>query len=289
MPNDLSQLQGNLESVKKTAEDFEYWSARDLQPLLGYATWESFKTAINRAQEACLQTGHPVEDHFRDATKMVILGSGSQRAIEDLLLTRYACYLIAQNGDPRKAQIAAAQNYFAVQTRRQEVWEQRAIENKRLEERNKLRDTERKVERTVYQRGIKQSVEFATFKNKHIEALYGGISTIELKKARGIPKDRALADFDTDVELKAKNFALGMTDHNIRTKNLMGKDRLVREVAENSSATRDALIARGIIPEKLAPEEDIKKIEKRRAREQRAIEADLHKVLDEPSDKKITN
>lgn len=282
MQDDLIELQGNLELIKKTVENLEYWSARDLMAQLGYSTWESFKTAIIRAQESCQQTGQAVEDHFRGVTKMVVLGSGSRRAIEDLLLTRYACYLVAQNGDPRKPQIAAAQNYFAIQTRRQEVWEQRALENKRIEERDKLRDTEKKIERTVYQRGITQSIEFATFKNKHIEALYGGINTPDLKRGRGIPRDRALADFDTDVELKAKSFALGMTDHNIRSQNLTGRDWLEQEVVANSAATRDALLARGIIPEKLKPEEDIKKIEKRRAKEQRAIEAGLRKELAEP-------
>lgn len=282
MQNDLIELQETLEQIKKTVENLEYWSARELMSRLGYSTWESFKTAVSRAQESCQQTGQFVEDHFRDVTKMVVLGSGSQRAIEDLLLTRYACYLVAQNGDPRKPQIAAAQNYFAIQTRRQEVWEQKALENKRLEERNKLRDTEMKIERTVYQRGITRSIEFATFKNKHIEALYGGINTPSLKRKRGIPKDRALADFDTDVELKAKNFALGMTDHNIRTQNLMGRNRLETEVVANSTATRSALLARGIIPEKLKAEEDIKKIEKRRVKERRTLDSGFKKILNKP-------
>jgi len=161
----------------------------------------------------------------------------------------------------------------------QEIWEQRTMENKRLEERGKLRDTEQKIERTVYQRGITQSIDFATFKNKHIEALYGGINTPDLKRMRRIPKARTLADFDTDVELKAKSFALGMTDHNIRAQNLVGKDRLQSEVVANSAATREALLARGIIPEKLKPEEDIKKIERRRAKEQKVIDAGLKKLL----------
>ncbi|TSC85124.1 MAG: DNA-damage-inducible protein D family protein [Microgenomates group bacterium Gr01-1014_16] len=274
MQDYLIELQGNLELIKKTAENLEYWSARELMPRLGYTNWETFKTTLGRAQESCQQTGQAITDHFRGALKMVDIGSRTQRAIEDLLLTRYACYLVAQNGDPRKPQIAAAQNYFAIQTRRQEMWEQRTIENKRLEERDKLRDTEKKIERTVYQRGITQSIEFATFKNKHIEALYGGINTPDLKRRRGIPKERALADFDTDVELKAKSFALGMTDHNIRTQNLVGRDHLEREVVANSAATRDALLARGIVPEKLKPEEDIKKIEKRRVKELQAIEYD---------------
>jgi DNA-damage-inducible protein D len=278
MKDELSKLHSSLESIKQVAEDLEYWSARELMTPLGYSTWENFKTAINNAQESCRQKGQSIEDHFRDATKMVTLGSGSQRAIEDLLLTRYACYLVAQNGDPRKPEIAAFQSYFAIQTRRQEIWELRAIENKRLEEREKLKDTESKIERTVYQRGIRERFEFATFKNKHIEALYGGINTPDLKRRRRIPKDRALADFDTDVELKAKSFALGMTDHNIRTQNLIGKDKLEREVIANSTATRKALLERGIIPERLKPEEDIKKIERRRAKEMKAMQKGLSKL-----------
>lgn len=247
-------------------------------PRLGYTNWETFKTAISRAKQACEKTRQSVTDHFRDTLKMVSIGSRTQRAIVDVLLTRYGCYLVAQNGNPIKPQIAAAQNYFAIQTRIQEVWEQRALENKRLEERNKLRTTEAKIERTIYQRGITQSFEFAIFKNKHIEALYGGVNTSDLKRKRGIPKGRALADFDTDVELKAKNFALGMTDHNIRAGNLVGKTRLEGEVVANSKATRGALIARGIVPEKLKSEEDIRKIERRRKKERKMIESNLDKT-----------
>lgn len=277
----ISDVHLSLEIIKQTVDDFEFWSARDLMITLGYSTWESFRTVIIRAQEACLQTEQAVDDHFRGATKMILLGKGGQRAIEDFLLTRFACYLVAQNGDPRKPEIAAAQNYFAIQTRKQEMWEQRATENKRIEEREKLRATESKIERTVYQRGITQSFEFATFKNKHIEALYGGINTNDLKRKRGIQKNRALADFDSDIELKAKNFALGMTDHNIRTKNLVGKNRLENEVVANSAATRNALLARGIVPENLAPEEDIKMIEKRRAKEARSLQKGLQLELTE--------
>ncbi|SRR5258708_1775125 len=278
----IDDVQMSWDLIKQSVDDFEYWSARDLMETLGYSTWESFKTAINRAQEACSQTGQDVRDHFRDVTKMIIVGKGGQRAVEDFLLTRYACYLVAQNGDPRKSEISAAQNYFAVQTRKQEVWEQRAVENKRLEERKKLRDTESKIERTVYQRGITQHFEFATFKNKHIEALYGGINTTDLKRRRNIPKERALADFDTDVELKAKNFALGMTDHNIRAQNLKGRNQLEREVVANSAATRGALLARNIVPENLLPEENIKKIERRRLKEQKAMEAGIQRSLNKP-------
>lgn len=272
MKNEIVELQYGFESIKKIDNDFEYWSARDLMPVLGYHKWERFLGIIKKAMDACKNSGQNIDDHFPGAGKMVFLGSSSQREVEDYLLTRYACYLIAQNGDSRKPEIAFAQTYFAIQTRRQELSEQRVEEDKRLEARSKLKDTEGKIERTVYERGIKLPVEFATFKNRHIEALYGGIGVKELKKKRGIPDKRALADFDTHVELKAKDFALAMTDHNIKDKNIFGKPMLEAEVIANSQATRKTLIERGIKPEDLNPEEDIKKIENRRVKEQKLLE-----------------
>ena len=262
-------LNTNLESIKKVQDDLEYWSARELMPLLGYKEWRKFEGVINKSLDACKASGQKIGDHFVGSAKKVSLGSDAEREINDFLLTRYACYLVAQNGDPRKQEIAYAQTYFAVQTRRQEINEHLSYENKRLKSRRKLKQTEEKIEQTVYERGIKLPVEFATFKDKHIRALYGGIGIKELKKKRNIPEKRALADFDTDVELRAKDFALAMTDHNIKAKDLTGKPILEKEVVENSKATRQVLLKRGIKPEILKPEEDIKQIEKRKAKEKK--------------------
>jgi len=274
MDKSLTIIQQNLESIRKTSNDqqmTEFWSARDLMPQLGYTTWRMFTEAIERAKTSCKTGGQIVADHFVGADKMVSTGSGAQRKIEDIFLTRYACYLIAQNGDPRKPQIALAQTYFATQTRKQELLEQREKETKRLETRAKLKETETKIESTVYQRGIKFPVEFATFKNKHIEALYGGIGTSQLKKIRGIPSGRSLADFDSHVELKAKDFALAMTDHNIKEKNIQGKEGMNVEVVNNSRETRRALLNRGIKPELVKPEEDLRIVGSRRKKEVREI------------------
>ena len=265
------KIQQNLESIKRTSNDqeaMEFWSARDLMPMLGYSTWRQFAEAIERAKEACKTSNQAVDGHFLLAPAK----SSGGRPKEDIFLTRYACYLVAQNGDPRKPQIALAQTYFATQTRKQELLEQRDMETKRLEARAKLKDTEGKIERTVYQRGIRLPVEFATFKNKHIEALYGGIAASQLKKIRKIPSGRSLADFDSHVELKAKDFALAMTDHNIKDKNIQSKEAMNLEVVKNSRETRQALLNRGIIPERIKPEEDLKRIDTRRKKEEKELE-----------------
>lgn len=259
----LLNINQNLDEIKHVEQDLEYWSARELMPYLGYLRWEKFNEAINRAQESCKKSDQSVKNHFRGAAKMVTTGSGAQRQIKDYLLTRYACYLVAQNGDPRKLEIAQAQTYFAIQTRKQELSEQYLEENKRLESRAKLKETEDRIESTVYHRGIRLPSDFGIFKDNHIKALYGGISTVELKKKRGIPNKRALADFDTTIELKAKDFALAMTDHNIKKKNLRGSYKLNDEVIKNSKATRQTLLSRGIRPESLKPQEDLKKVESR--------------------------
>lgn len=270
MDNALIQIQNNLESIRRVTQDenpMEFWSARDLMPMLGYIKWQKFTEAIERAKESCKISNQSIETHFLPAP----VKSSGGRPKEDFFLTRYACYLVAQNGDPRKPQIALAQTYFATQTRKQELLEKREYEDKRLEARAKLKDTERKIESTVYERGIRLPVEFATFKNKHIEALYGGIMASQLKRIRKIPTGRSLADFDTHVELKAKDFALAMTDHNIKDKNIRGKEAMNNEVIKNSKATRQTLLSRGIRPENLRPEEDLKSIESRRKKEEKQI------------------
>lgn len=279
MDKALIQIQQNLEAIKRISTDkepTEFWLARDLMPILGYSTWRQFSEAIERAKEACKVSGQPVDNHFLP----VPAKSTGGRPKDDYFLTRYACYLVAQNGDPRKPQIALAQTYFATQTRKQELLEHREMENKRLEARAKLKDTEGKIESTVYQRGIKLPIEFATFKNKHIEALYGGIQASQLKKIRKIPSGRSLADFDSHVELKAKDFALAMTDHNIKDKNILGREAMNQEVVKNSLETRNALLNRGIKPELIKPEEDLKAIESRRKKEEKQLQGkDENKLL----------
>lgn len=263
----LTHIQANLDSIKRVEQDLEYWSARDLMIVLGYKKWQKFTNAISRAKESCKSSGKSINDHFTRAGKMIITGKGATREVEDILLTRFACYLVAQNGDSRKPEIALAQTYFATQTRKQELLEQRRVEDKRLESRLKLKLTEKKISSTVYKRGVRSGIEFATFKDKHIRALYGGISTKQLKKKRSIPNRRALADFDTNIELKAKDFSLAMTDHNIKKKDMQGLHQVSHEVEKNSRATRSALISRGIKPEKLEAQEDLKKVESRHKKE----------------------
>ncbi len=267
MDQTISQLQQNLEQIKRMTQDaepIEFWSARDLMRLFGYNKWQKFTDVINKAIYSSKLSGELVASHFLPAR----VKSTGGRPKEDFFLTRYACYLVAQNGDSHKPQIALAQTYFANQTRKQELQELRALEDARLEARAKLKETESAIESTVYQRGIKKSVEFATFKNKHIEALYGGLSINQLKNIRGIPKARSLADFDSHVELKAKDFALAMTDHNIKQKNINGQAAINAEVVKNSKETRQALLNRGITPELISPEEDLKRIATRRQKEQ---------------------
>jgi DNA-damage-inducible protein D len=271
----MSLARNRFDSVKNVDnEGVEFWSARDLMPMLGYERWENFLSVIERAKQSVTSSAGVIHNHFRSTTKMVSLGSGGQRNIADVHMTRHGAYLVAMNGSTQIPSIAAAQRYFLEQARRQEIRDDqvpevppREVEDKRLRARNKLRDTEAKVERSVYGRGIHTPQEFARFKNNHITALYGGLNTNQLKKLRGIPQTRALADFDHEVELSAKEFALSMTNYNIGEKDLQGGIPLNNEVVANSKVTRKALLNRGISPEKLSAAEDLKKIQRRRDHE----------------------
>jgi DNA-damage-inducible protein D len=263
MKHDLVQrLHKNFEDYIHEEDGVEFWFARDLQVLLGYTQWRNFLNVIEKARESCKNSNHEISDHFADVSKMVAIGLGTEREVEDIQLTRYACYLVAQNGDPKKDEIAFAQSYFAVQTRKQEIIEERIRLGERLRARKQLRDSETELSRNIYERGV-DGEGFARIRSKGDKALFGGYSTRDMKRKIEVPENRPLADFLPTVTITAKNLAAEITNFNVDKRDLQGEDPITDEHVQNNQDVRELLLKRGIRPESLPPEEDLQKLERR--------------------------
>lgn len=268
--DEIRNLFSQFEAAASDLEGVECWSARELQELLGYSKWENFEKVIQKAKDACSNAGELIENHFPDIRKMVEIGSKTERAIEDIALTRYACYLIAQNGDSKKEEIAFAQNYFAVQTRRAELVEQRFLEYERVKAREKLSQTEKQLSGILYERGV-DNQGFAIIRSKGDQALFR-LNTQMLKRKMGVPDSRPVADFLPTISIKAKDLAAEMTGLNVQSKDLKGQTKIEKEHIDNNFAVRNMLTQRGIVPENLPPAEDVKKL-------QRKLDGDEKKLL----------
>ena len=277
----INEYKSRFDTIAKHIEDdngdtMEVWYARELQNVLGYARWENFVVAINRAMESCKTQNISIDDHFREVTKMVVLGSNAERSVKDFMLTRYACYLIAQNGDPKKEEIAFAQSYFAVQTRNAELIEERLQLLSRLETRERLRCSEKQLSQNIYQRGVDDKG-FGRIRSKGDTALFGGVNTEQMKQRLGV-KNGALADHLPTLTIAAKNLATEMTNYNVEQKDLQGEMPITNEHIQNNQSVRGMLLQRGIRPEELPAAEDIKKVERRVSREEKQLEKNTQKL-----------
>jgi DNA-damage-inducible protein D len=258
----ISKLNRTFEDAVYEQDGIEYWLARELQLLLGYTEWRNFLNTIAKAKESCKTTGEAVLDHFVDVNKTIEMPKGAAKDIDDIMLTRYACYLIAQNGDPKKEQIAFAQSYFAIQTRKQELLEERILLMERLQAREKLAVTETELSKNIYERGVDERG-FAIIRSKGDAALFGGNNTSAMKRKLGIAENRPLADFLPTITITAKQLATEITNFNVKQNDLNGEANITKEHVKNNKDIRSLLGKSGIKPEQLPAEEDIKKLQRR--------------------------
>ena len=277
----IHRYKSAFDQIAKEVKDddgnsIEVWYARELQQQLGYARWENFVVAIGRAIASCKTLGVNVDDHFRKVTKMITLAKGAQREVQDFMLTRYACYLIAQNGNPKKDEVAFAQSYFAVQTRKAELIEERLNEIARLDTRERLRASEKQLSRNIFQRGVDDRG-FGRIRSKGDQALFGGLTTEQMKQRLGI-KSGALADRLPTLTIAAKNLATEMTNYNVEQKDLQGERSITAEHVQNNRSVRGMLGQRGIKPEQLPAAEDIKKVERRVAKDEKEMQKATQKL-----------
>lgn len=266
----ITKLRKNFEDYAQSRDGIEFWFARDLQILLGYIEWRKFLGVIDKAKDSCKNSGYDISDHFVGVAKTISMPKGATKEIEEFMLTRYACYLIAQNGDPRKEEIAFAQSYFAVQTRKQEIIEQRIALQERFQARSKLTASETELSKLIYERGVDYEG-FARIRSRGDEALFGGYNTIQMKTKLDIPLNKPLADFLPTITITAKNLATEITNFSVKKDNLEGEVKITDEHVRNNTDVREVLVKRGIKPEELPPEEDIKKLEKKVKMEEKIL------------------
>lgn len=266
----INELLQKFENACYLYNDIECWSARELQEIFGYAQWRNFVNAIEKAKITCESSGNNISDHFADVSKTIPMPKNAEKEIDDFALTRYACYLIAQNGDSSKNEIAFAQTYFAVQTRKQEIIEQRLLDIARVTAREKLSKSEKKLSGIIYERGVDDKG-FAFIRSQGDKALFGGFTTQDMKRKMQVPDTKPLADFLPTLTIKAKDFATELTSHNVVEKDLKGQNQITNEHIDNNKAVRKMLQERGVQPERLPALDDVKKIQRKLESEDKKV------------------